>query len=256
MPPMQEPAPLVLTPIGVGTAYSRPGDVQSCYLVQAHDSSVVLDMGAGSLNRLQQVIAPEDLDAVVISHGHPDHCIDLLALRVYSGYGPGRGAEVVVHAPEGVRERLFGFLGDSSWPGIRFVNLESGEGSVELASGVTLTHREVPHLPPTHALRIDAGGRSIVYSADTGTADAVLPLAAGCDLLLCESSFGADSMPDEPALHLNAAAAGDLARRAKAGRLLLTHCYPEHDLEEARRAAAATFGGEVAIARQGEAVSA
>ena len=82
MPPMQEPAPLVLTPIGVGTAYSRPGDVQSCYLVQAHDSSVVLDMGAGSLNRLQQVIAPEDLDAVVISHGHPDHCIDLLALRV------------------------------------------------------------------------------------------------------------------------------------------------------------------------------
>jgi len=125
-----------------------------------------------------------------------------------------------------------------------------------LAADLTLTHREVPHLPPTHALRIDAGGRSLVYSADTGTADAVLPLAAGCDLLLCECSFGADSMPDEPALHLNAEAAGDLARRAKAGRLVLTHCYPEHDPEEACRAAANVFGGDVSVARQGEAVPA
>lgn len=256
MPPMQEPAPLVLMPIGVGTAYSRPGDVQSCYLVRTPDASIVLDMGAGSLNRLQQVVPPEDLDAIVVSHGHPDHCIDLLALRVYSGFGPGKGKQVTVYAPEGVEERLLGFLGDSRWPGVRFIALERGEGSLELATGATLTHREVPHLPPTHALRIDAGGRSFVYSADTGTADAVLPLAAGCDLLLCECSFGADSMPDEPALHLNAEAAGDLARRAKAGRLVLTHCYPEYDLEEARRAAASAFDGEVLVARQGEAVPA
>ncbi len=254
MPPMQEPAPLVLTPIGVGTAYSRPGDVQSCYLVRTPGAAIVLDMGAGSLNRLQQEIAPEALDAIVISHGHPDHCIDLLALRVYFGFGPGRGHEVTVYAPEGVAERLMGFVGDGRWPGVAFVTLDRGEGSVELADGMTLSHREVPHLPPTNALRVDAGGRSLVFSADTGTADAVLPLAAGSDVLLCECSFGADPMPDDPALHLNATAAGELARRAKAGKLVLTHVYPEYDREDARAAAAQAFGGEVVIARQGEAV--
>ena len=109
-------------------------------------------------------------------------------------------------------------------------------------------------MPPTHALRIDAGGRSLAFSADTGAPDAVLPLAAGCDLLLCECSFGADPMPSDPSLHLNAAAAGDLARRANAGALRLTHCYPEHDRDEALRVAVEVFGGPTAWARQGEAV--
>jgi len=246
---------LTLVPVGVGAAYARPGEAQSCYLVRADGRLVCLDLGAGALNRLQRHVAPEDLDALVVTHLHPDHCVDLLSLRVYMAWGPGAARRLRLLGPPGLRERLCAFAGEDGLDeAFSFETLAPGP-PIDLLPGVRLSLAEVPHLRPTFAVRLDADGASLCYSADCATNPALPALAAGCDLLLCECSFGAADVPSG-AQHMNAEQAGAAAREAGAAALLLTHCYPEHDLEAAVAAARRGFDGAVDWARQDEAVAA
>lgn len=247
---------LRIVPVGVGAAYSAPGEAQSSYLVTAAGRSVAIDLGSGTLNLLQRQIAPEDLDALVITHLHPDHCVDLMALRVYMVWGPGAGRVLTVHGPPGLRERLMAFSGSDGWDrAFDFRELAAGEGQIEVGDGVVVRHREVPHLPPTHAVRVEHEGRAICFSADCGPNQALVELARGCGVLVCECSFGAERVP-EGVPHLDARDAGAMAARAGVARLLLVHCSPEFDREAALAAARGAFGGPVAWARQGEAVTA
>ncbi|WP_217923620.1 MBL fold metallo-hydrolase [Miltoncostaea oceani] len=246
---------LELVPLGIGAAYARPGEAQSCHLVRAGGRALVVDMGAGALNRLMGVMAPEDLEAVVITHMHPDHCVDLMALRVYMAWGPGVGRTLRVAGPPGLRARLQDFSGSVGWDALHFEDLRAGEGEIDLGGGLVVRHREVPHLPPTHAVRVDHGGASICLGADCGPNDALPELARDCDLLVCECTFGAEEVPDGLA-HLNGRGAGEMAARAGAGRLVLVHGQPEYDRDAAVAQAAEAFGGPVAWAREGEAVAA
>ena len=243
---------LTLTPVGVGAAYARPGEAQSAYLVASGDTCVCLDLGAGALNRVQQLVAPERLSAIVISHLHADHCVDLLSLRVYMEWGPGRGSRIRVVGPAGLRDVLWGFAGDNGWDGFVFDTLDEPGGAMDIGA-FRLTWAEVPHIKPTFALRIDDGASSITYGADCGPNDSLVALASQTDVLVAECSLGAGPS-DDGAIHLCATDAGTLARRAGAGRLLLTHCYPEHDRDVVLATAAAAFDGPVAWARQGEQV--
>ena len=246
---------LSLVPVGVGTAYARPGEVQSCYLVRAGDRAVCLDLGAGALGRLSAEVAPERLAALVVSHLHPDHCADLFALRVYMSFGPGRGSRLRVLGPPGLRERLAAFAPGDDWDGsFAFEVLPGDADGIDLGGGLMLRHAEVPHLDPTFALRLDWGGASICYSADCLPNDALPALARGCDLLLCECAMGTGPVP-AGAAHLDASGAGAIAARAGARRLLLTQCYPEFDRDAALTAAREAFAGPVDWARQGEAVT-
>jgi len=247
---------LRIVPVGVGGAYSRPGEAQSCYLVSAAGRSVAIDLGSGTLNLLQRQIAPEDLDAVVITHMHPDHCVDLMALRVYMVWGPGAGRVLPVHGPPGLRDRLVAFSGSDGWDSaFAFEDLEPGGGEIDMGGGLVLRHAEVPHLPPTHAVRLEHGGRSICFSADCAPNEELVALARRCEVLVCEASFGAGTVP-EGVPHLTARDAGEIAARAGAGRLLLVHCSPEFDRDAALALARGAFGGPVDWARQGEAVAA
>jgi ribonuclease BN (tRNA processing enzyme) len=245
---------LTLLPVGVGTAYARPGEAQSAYLVRGGARGVLVDLGSGALNRLQRHVAPEDLAAIVVTHLHPDHCADLLALRVYMAWGPGQGHRLVVHGPAGLRDRLGAFAGEDGWDAaFVFRPLAEEGGALDLGGGLRLRYEQVPHAPPTFAARFDLDGASLCLGADCAPGAALPALAAGCDLLVLECSFGADEVPDGIA-HLNGASAGKLARAAGCRRLLLTHCYPEHDRDRALAAAAAAFGGPVDWARQDEEV--
>jgi ribonuclease BN (tRNA processing enzyme) len=247
----------VLVPVGVGAAYARPGEAQSCYLIRAGDRAIALDLGSGALNRLQEHVRPEDLDALVITHLHPDHCVDLLALRVYLAYGPGRGSALRVLGPAELRQRLVDFGGDDDgWDEvIRFEALAGDAGERDLGGGLALRYRQVPHLPPTFALRVEAGGGAVCFGADCADNEALPALAEGADVLLCECSFGAEEVP-AGVPHLNGRQAGGIASRAGARRLLLTHCFPEQDREAALAAARAAFGGPAGWAVQDEAVAA
>lgn len=250
------PHVIELIPVGTGAAFGAAGEAQSGYLVRAAGRAVLLDCGSGVLASLAHHMPPEDLDLVVISHLHPDHCVDLFGLHVRMAWGPGAGRVIPVAGPPALADRLAAFSDSEPWPehqGLRFGALAAGGGTMDLGDGLLLRHAEVPHLPPTHAVRVDAGGSSLVYGADCAPNDALVDLAAGADVLICECTFGADPVP--PGLpHLDATAAGRMAARAGVGRLMLTHCQPGHDRDAALDAAAAAFGGAVEWARPGAAV--
>ncbi len=246
---------LELLPIGCGAAYGRADETQSSYLVRGAGRSVLLDLGAGSLNRLVRVQPPETLDLIVISHVHPDHVADLLSLRVYMAWGPGRGRRVSVLAPAALRDRLVAFSGDEGWAdGLDFGGIPDA-GADLTVGGLRLTLRPVPHHVTTFAVRVDDGTTSLCYTADCQPSEALEELAAGCDILLAECSFGAGDVP-EGVPHLNAAAAGRLARDAGVGRLALTHIFPEYDPGEAVAAAAEVFPGPIEWARSGSPIRA
>lgn len=245
---------LWVVPIGVGGAYALPGENQSSYLVGAGETRIVLDLGAGTLNALQRHVDPHAVDAVVISHLHADHCVDLFALRIHMVWGPGAGRRLRVIGPPRLRDLLAGFAGEDGWDdGFAFEVLEPPSAEAQVAD-VRLTFREVPHTPPTFAVRIDHDGHSITYGADCRRNDELAELAQGSDILIAECGDGVDERPESG--HMTGGEAGSVAAAAAVGRLLLTHCYPEHDRDATLRAARDAFPGPVEWATQGVRVDA
>ncbi len=247
-------ASLTVTPIGVGAAYARVGEAQSSYLVRGGDTAVCFDLGAGALNNLQRHMPPENLNAIVISHLHADHCVDLFALRVYLAFGLGGATHVRVIGPPGLAERFSAFAGGDDW-GEAFAIESLNPGGGELAVGdMTVRYAPVPHSDLTFALRCDRFGASVTYGADCRMNDALVALARGSDVLIAEAGNGpGPSGPDS--IHLSGADAGEIARRAEVARLVLTHCFPEHDRDATLAAAQAVFSGPVVWATEGAEVA-
>lgn len=217
---------LTVTPIGVGAAYARTGEVQSSYLVRAGRTTLCLDLGAGALNALQAHVAPHDVDVYVISHRHPDHCVDVLPLHVYMYWGPGRGSRARLITPHGVQERLRALGSDTGWDEALGFELV-GDGDLLQVGDAQLRFAAVPHVDETLAVRIELAGRALVYGADCAASDALVALAAGADVLVAECGDG--PVPNALSPHMSGGEAGEIARRAGVRHLLLTHCFPEHD---------------------------
>jgi ribonuclease BN (tRNA processing enzyme) len=224
-------------------------------LVEADGYRLVLDMGHGTFGALQRHVAPPDVDAIVISHLHADHCIDLTAYIVALRYGPadyrlGPQDRISIVGPSGTRGRLEAAydpyarkLGLSEL--FNFTTPREGE-----LGPFSVSFAETNHPVPTNAVRLTAGGRTLTYSADTGVSDAVIELAKDADVFLCEATFGAGE-PYVADLHLTARQAGEHAERAGAARLLVTHVPPWLSREQAATEAAAAFSGTVESAVPG-----
>jgi ribonuclease BN (tRNA processing enzyme) len=236
---------LTLTILGCSGTYPGPGGACSGYLVRAGGAAVVVDLGTGTLANLQVNLDPRAVDAVVLSHEHPDHWLDLPVLRNALRYVLGvEGLDVYGTAGN---LRLAATLIDELAPTIDWHTVKPGAtaevGPMRLRFGLT------DHPVETLAVRVEAGGRSLLYSADTGPAWAPGELADGVDLLLCEASLRPG---DEGAVqHLSARQAGELARAVGAAQLVLTHMVPGVDPEAQREEAAAAYGGPVAVAVTG-----
>jgi ribonuclease BN (tRNA processing enzyme) len=237
---------LSITVLGSDGSYPGPGGACSGYLVQGGGVNLVLDLGPGTLANLQRHIALADLDAIVLSHSHPDHWSDMSGLRTALKYGLHREGLPVYGTAE-TRE-MAESLSTGLAPTFDWHDITDGDrfavGDLEvLVSGTD-------HYVETLACRIDnaGSGRSLAYSADTGPGWSFEQLGPGIDLALCESSYPTD---DEAAgvLHLSARQAGAMAARAGVGRLVLTHLWPESDPESHRREGSAAFGRPVEIAR-------
>jgi ribonuclease BN (tRNA processing enzyme) len=247
---------LTLLPIGVGNACPAPGEAQSGYLVRGGGAAVMVDMGSGVLTRLRETIAPEELTHLIVTHLHPDHCVDLMALEVHMVWGPGAGSPPLpVIGPPGLRERLIAFSGARGFDtAFAWGTFAPGAGEVALGDDLVMRHREVPHLPPTNAVRFERDGAAVCIGADCAYGDALPELAAGCDVLVCEATFGAGPAV-EGVPHMTAGEAGRIAERAGVGLLLLTHLDAGRDLEATLADARAAFSGPVGLARPGEAVT-
>jgi len=218
---------MLLSVVGAGPAYTdRPGATGAAYLLRANGSSLLLDLGQGSFPRLAGLLDPVALDAVVISHLHPDHFVDLVPLRHYLRYERPAGRVRVV-GPDGLSTRLDALNGEVGFCAAALDIEALSEGRREIGR-FELEVARVTHTDSGFGFRVSTAGgdRSgqvgLVYSGDCGRAEDLDALARPGDTLLCEVSFGPG--PVEPgAQHLDGPAVGDLARRVGAGRVLLTH---------------------------------
>jgi ribonuclease BN (tRNA processing enzyme) len=245
-----------LTVVGCSGSFPGPDSPASCYLVEtAHEGRtfrLLLDLGSGALGYLQRFVSLEAIDAVVLSHLHADHCLDMCSFYVVRKYNPkGPMAPLPVYGPEGTGERLaraydlpsasamsrqFDF---HTFPGERFA---IGPFSVDVAL--------VDHPVPAFAVRLSDGDGTLVYSGDTAVCASIEEFATGADLLLAEASFldGGDN-PDH--LHMTGKEAATVAERAGVGRLVLTHIPPWHSPDDVLAEAAPHFSGETTLARGG-----
>lgn len=245
-----------LTVIGCSGSYPGPESPASCYLLEADQEGrswrLVVDLGSGALGTLQRYVDPLSLDAVLLSHLHPDHYFDISGLYVLWRYHPaGPRERIPVYGPAGVARQAARAYGLPLEPGMsaEFDFREYDDAPIHLGPFVVRVARVV-HPVPAYGMRIDAGGRSLVYSGDTGPCDALVELAKGTDLLLAEASFVESA--DNPAdLHLTGAEAGRAAYDAGAGRLVLTHIPPWHDREVALAEARSTYSGPIELAATG-----
>jgi ribonuclease BN (tRNA processing enzyme) len=245
-----------ITVLGCSGSMPGPDSPASGYLVEADGYRLVLDLGHGAFGALQQHVDPGAVDAIIVTHLHADHCIDLTAYIVALRYGSssyrvaGPETRIPLIGPSGTRDRI----GAAYDPLARKLGLQELFAFSTPASGelgpFALSFALTNHPVPTTAVRLTHGQRSLVYSADTGESDELVSLAHGADLLLCEASFGPDDayIPD---LHLTGKQAGEHAERAGVDRLLVTHVPPWGSRQVAADEAASTFGGSVEIAEPG-----
>lgn len=243
-----------LTVVGCSGSFPGPDSPGSCYLVEVDGFRVLLDIGSGALGAVQRHVDLADLDAVLVSHLHPDHCIDLLALYVARTYDPRRRfGPLAVHVPAGGAEQLARAYGRAERPGLSaafdFVEWSAGAHRV---GPLTVTVARMAHPVETWGMRVEHEGRVLAYSADTGPCDALVELARDADLALFEASFEAGRDSHAPAgLHLTGGQAASAAARAGARRLLLTHLPPWNDPEVSRRDAQDAFDGPVELVASG-----
>lgn len=234
---------LDLTVLGCSGSYPGPGSACSGYLVRGGGTTVWLDAGSGTLANLQGHVGLGDVDAIVLTHEHPDHWSDIEGYRVACAYGLGRTG-VPVYAPAGLEDHLSGAASPTfDW---RVV----ADGDRTEVGGLALRFSRTDHPPETLAVRVDGDGRSLAYSADTGPGWSFASLGRGIDLGLCEATYV--EPPGGQPIHLGAAQAGAMAREAGTARLLLTHLWPTVDPEDSRARASAAYGGPVELARMNE----
>lgn len=245
--------PLVLDIIGAGPAYSdRPGATGAAYLLSSGGTSVVLDLGQGAFTRLAGTMEPSAIAAVVVSHLHPDHFIDLVALRHYLRWEFRPGRRVRVIGPAGLGDRLDALHAEPGFAAAA-LDVEALVPGRRDLGGLELEARRVRHTEDSYAVRVtDPGGaRGLVYSGDCGHAEDLDPLVRPGDVLLSEVSFGPG--PVNPgAEHLDGPAVGALARRTGAGRVLLTHLQMGHDPAATMESVRAVYDGPVHLVSPGE----
>lgn len=250
-------SPATWTVLGAGSILPRPGYGCAGYALRpAPGAGVTLfDCGPGTLRSLAEAgMELAEVERIVISHFHIDHCLDLFALG-FARTNPAFDAPPLeLIGPAGLKrfvEKAGAALGNSparGFDGVKFLEVEpAGKTASRDFDAYKLSTVATYHTRQALAWRADLGaGHSVTYSGDTGEEPTVGALAKGTSLFACECSFPEElGQPN----HLTPAGAGRLAAHSGCERLLLTHFYPSMDPERARRDAAEHFAGEILVAR-------
>ena len=249
-----------LTILSAGPAAPNPGGGNSGYLVRHADTAVVMDCGPGAAGQLALHLPPHELTGAAISHFHPDHYLDLVALYYLLKFGPQRRARLPLWLPPGGRAFLdrFGQVIAEKRAMLEdiFDLCEYSAGQPVQIGALEFTFHPVQHYVPAYAMRVlDPAGAVLTFSGDVGPCDALPRAAQAADLFLCESAL-LDASQDEKQPkqrgHMTAGEAGAAAREAGAKHLVITHYRsgPEADAHHLK-SACANFDGPVDLARPG-----
>ena len=212
-----------LTVVGCSGSGPGPNSAASCYLVEHDGFRLLLDLGSGAFGSLLALTDPNTVDALFLSHLHADHCLDVAPFVVWHRYsGRSNGRRVPLYAPAGAERRLaLAYDGADADLTDVFDFAVVTVGASTIGPFAVETARTA-HPVECHAVRLTAGGRSLVYTGDTGPSERIVDLARGADVLLAEAAHPPG--PDLPVgLHLTGREAGEHAAAAGVGRLLLTH---------------------------------
>ncbi len=244
--------------MGKSPAIPDAGGAQSGYLLSEHGYGLLLDCGGGVFAKLRALRDPAQVDAVLISHLHADHVLDLLpfGFALAQGLAGLRGRRPPLWVPPGgaaVLDRFTQTLGMGRQITAAFAVTEYDPALPLRLGPLTVSFCEVPHYVRTWACDLrSAEGTRLTFGADCGPSDAIAEFARATDLLMLEATEGPG--PHRGAGfrgHLTAAEAGELARLACARRLLLTHYSDTAARQQLQAAAEAGFGGPVELAAEG-----
>jgi ribonuclease BN (tRNA processing enzyme) len=242
-----------LTVLGGCGAWPAAGQACSGFLVEHDGFRLLVDSGYATAPRLLERIAAHELDAVFISHGHPDHCADLNPLLRARALGDYEAAPLPVYTVPAALDAVLaldrpGMLADA------YILNEFAPGSALRIGPFGCQTRLLPHWLPNAGLRLTADDLVIAYTGDAGPSEDIAQLARDADLLVAEATFVGHVPEDSHGYLSSARDAGQQAAAAGAHRLLLTHLWPGTDQDAARTAAADHYAGEVAVATAGLAV--
>jgi ribonuclease BN (tRNA processing enzyme) len=254
-----------ITVLGKSPAWQDAGGACSGYLIQQGDHTMLLDCGNGVFSKLRGFVDYVDVDAVLISHLHADHILDLVPFSYALLYGSrprpapvgvlpaSEPARPTLYAPAGATDifrRLVGCWGPADLIERAF-DLQEYDAPDELAIGpLEVRFCEVPHYTRTFAVDFRSDGARMTYSADCSPNDQLVAFAGDTDMLLIEATLPCPER-DGRRGHLTPGEAGDHGRRAGARRLVLTHFSDELGADWARAQAAESYGGPVELAREG-----
>jgi ribonuclease BN (tRNA processing enzyme) len=259
-----------LTVLGKSPSWQDADGACSGYLIEEEGTSVVIDCGNGVFSKLRRFRDYTKVDAVVISHLHADHFLDLVPYSYALTYAP-RQQPVPVHrwpgtdnpsrprliAPPGATEtfrRVVGAWGNEDLIENAFHLEEYSVDDEPEVGPLKFSFKSVPHFTETFAIRVKSsnGGGELVYGADSRPSDEVVEFARDADLLLVEATL---PRPERTGMrgHLTPREAGEHARKAGAKRVVITHISDELDLLWAQTEADGGFGSPVDIAREGAA---
>lgn len=235
--------------VGCCGSFAGPTGAASSYLIEQTDAAgrtwrVLMDLGSGAFGPLQGLIDPTELDAVVISHLHPDHFLDMTGLEVFWAYHERDDLpQLPVYGPAELPQRLAAVLcREGAVPDgvdtVPFAYAALTEGTTFTVGPLSFEARAVVHPVEAYAFRITSGEEVLVYSGDTDACEALDELAVGADLFLCEAGYIEGRDDHFTGVHLTGRRAGQSAARAGVKQLALTHIPawtdPEIPLAEAR----------------------
>ena len=247
-----------LTIVGCSGSFPGPDSAASCYLIEVEDRDrtwrIVLDLGSGALGPLQQLVQLHQIDAVLISHLHPDHFMDLCGLYVARRYHPSgcAGVPLPVYGPAHTADRVLQAYGPDAVSELAKVYdvRPLTDGGTVMVGPVTITTQLVEHPVVAYGMRIEHEGRVIAYSGDTDACESLLELARDADLLLAEASYQ-EGRDETRGVHLTGRRAGEAARDAGARRLVLTHLPVWTDVDVVVTEAKQVYLGPVEAATAG-----
>nr|WP_199034190.1 MBL fold metallo-hydrolase [Glycomyces salinus] len=236
-----------ITVLGGCGAWPEAGKSCSGFLVEHQDFRLVIDLGYATLPHLLEHSAPHQIEAVLISHGHPDHCADLNPLLRARALNDAPPPALPVYAPPGELDAVLaldrpGMLDDA-------YDLHEFEPGERIPLGpFDITTRLLPHSRTNAGIRLSADDQTLAYTGDTGPEPYIADLARDADLFIAEATY-AEQVPRDLALQLSSAReAGENAAEARADRLLLTHLWPGSDPQPFIEAARRSYTGEIAVA--------
>ncbi|WP_338470496.1 MBL fold metallo-hydrolase [Niallia sp. XMNu-256] len=237
-----------LTIIGPWGGYPKVNEASAGYLLQHEGYHLLIDCGSGVLAKLQNFIEPEKLDGVIISHYHADHIADIGVLqhaRLIQGFLGKKMGNLPIYAHD---------LNAQEFKVLTYKEVTKGipyhPGEVLQVGPFSITFQKTNHPVECYAMRFEAGGRSMVYTADTAFKEELVSFAQNANLLLCECNFYGEQNGAN-AGHMTSFDAGKLASRANVKRLVLTHLPHYGRLEQLEEEAATLFNGPILLAQSG-----